>query len=350
MTRGDFNDRLLLGHERRNSREAELHFIRARLRGGHAVQGPPRRADHAVARRPGLRRRRACHPRPRHRHPRPSHTCSPPSRPPGRRTACVKAFHAAGLLFPWRHRKGPRKGELDWTAAAHSRRAAGPAQPPLRRRASPTAGTATSALPGGTATTSASSLPREEWISFIPGAHPGYITLEQYDANLARLAANAAAHGRDRPQRAAPRRTRAAPRHHHLRPLRAADDRPLPPPRRPADPHLHLPARQHRERAGPSARRSPGGSLDQAHRRSCSSTPSPRWPSKPRSPVSAELEHRAAEAGALRAAHVERARYLADLARRRYLAVDPANRLVAGTLEADWNTALRALHRRPGNL
>ncbi|MGH3154127.1 MAG: hypothetical protein ACRDOB_25840, partial [Streptosporangiaceae bacterium] len=29
--------------------------------------------------------------------------------------------------------------------------------------------------------------------------------------------------------------------------------------------------------------------------------------------------------------------------RRRYLAVDRANRLVAGTLEADWNTALRAL-------
>ena len=60
--------------------------------------------------------------------------------------------------------------------------------------------------------------------------------------------------------------------------------------------------------------------------------------------VSAELQHRAAEADALRAAHVERARYHADLARRRYLAVDPANRLVADTLEADWNTALRALN------
>jgi hypothetical protein len=57
--------------------------------------------------------------------------------------------------------------------------------------------------------------------------------------------------------------------------------------------------------------------------------------------VTAELQQRAA---ALRAAHVERARYHADLARRRYLAVDPANRLVADTLEADWNTALR-VHR-----
>jgi hypothetical protein len=40
--------------------------------------------------------------------------------------------------------------------------------------------------------------------------------------------------------------------------------------------------------------------------------------------VSAELGQRAAVADALRAAHVERARYHADLARRRYLAVDPA--------------------------
>jgi len=45
----------------------------------------------------------------------------------------------------------------------------------------------------------------------------------------------------------------------------------------------------------------------------------------------------------MRRAHVERARHRAELARRRYLAVDPGNRLVAQTLEADWNQALRAL-------
>ena len=59
--------------------------------------------------------------------------------------------------------------------------------------------------------------------------------------------------------------------------------------------------------------------------------------------VQAELDTRAAEADALRRQHVERARHRADLARRRYLAVDPDNRLVADTLEADWNDALRAL-------
>jgi hypothetical protein len=49
------------------------------------------------------------------------------------------------------------------------------------------------------------------------------------------------------------------------------------------------------------------------------------------------------QADRLRAAAVERAHYHTDLARRRYLAVDPANRLVADTLEADYNTALRGL-------
>jgi hypothetical protein len=60
--------------------------------------------------------------------------------------------------------------------------------------------------------------------------------------------------------------------------------------------------------------------------------------------VAAEPGQRADYAGQLRAAVVERARYHADLTRRRYLAVDPANRLVADTGEADWNTALRALN------
>jgi hypothetical protein len=59
--------------------------------------------------------------------------------------------------------------------------------------------------------------------------------------------------------------------------------------------------------------------------------------------VTDELTARAAQADQIRAAHVERAQHAADAARRRYLAVDPANRLVADTLEADWNDKLRAL-------
>src|SRR5207244_11034086 len=52
--------------------------------------------------------------------------------------------------------------------------------------------------------------------------------------------------------------------------------------------------------------------------------------------VEEELHNRAEEADRLRRQHVERARYEADLARRRYMAVDPTTRLVADALEAEW--------------
>jgi hypothetical protein len=42
---------------------------------------------------------------------------------------------------------------------------------------------------------------------------------------------------------------------------------------------------------------------------------------------------------------VERARYEAELARRRFLAIDPENRLVGRTLERDWETKLAELER-----
>ena len=55
------------------------------------------------------------------------------------------------------------------------------------------------------------------------------------------------------------------------------------------------------------------------------------------------MEARCEEVDRLRRKAVERARYEADLAQRRYLHVDPANRLVADSLEADWNHKLRAV-------
>ena len=59
--------------------------------------------------------------------------------------------------------------------------------------------------------------------------------------------------------------------------------------------------------------------------------------------VHEELHAQVEEAGRLRAQQVERARYAAELAQRRFLRVDPENRLVADVLEADWNTRLREL-------
>ena len=56
-----------------------------------------------------------------------------------------------------------------------------------------------------------------------------------------------------------------------------------------------------------------------------------------------EIEARHAEADQLRSRAVERAQIDADLAERRFMLVDPNNRLVADTLEREWNDKLRAL-------
>jgi hypothetical protein len=59
--------------------------------------------------------------------------------------------------------------------------------------------------------------------------------------------------------------------------------------------------------------------------------------------VQQEVEARIAETDALRRKHVARAHYEAELARRRFMNVDPDHRLVSGSLEAEWNNKLRAL-------
>jgi hypothetical protein len=59
--------------------------------------------------------------------------------------------------------------------------------------------------------------------------------------------------------------------------------------------------------------------------------------------VQEELQARLEEADRLRHQHVQRAQYEADQARVRYMRVDPNNRLVADTLETQWNDKLRSL-------
>ena len=334
----NFNDRLLLGLKGALS-EAELHFIKARLRGG--VLSKARRGDLITPLPVGLAYDAA------------GHVIPDPDaavrgaleylfatfEATGSATAVVKAFRAAGLTFPWRHLKGPRKGETDWKPLAH--------HSVLHVLHNPRYADAFTygryrhhKLPSGKWTSTI--LPRSEWISFIPGTHPGYITMDQYDANIAKLAANAAAHGRDRA--AGPPRegaalcqgiiicgtcgTRMTVRYHR---------------RRGADWPDYLCQRDGIQNARPICTAIPGAGLDQAIGQLLLATLTPLAVEAALT-VTAELEHRADQADALRAAHVDRARYHADLARRRYLAVDPANRLVAETLEADWNTALRALN------
>jgi DNA-binding XRE family transcriptional regulator len=59
--------------------------------------------------------------------------------------------------------------------------------------------------------------------------------------------------------------------------------------------------------------------------------------------VQQEIAQRVEQAAALRETQLQRCRYEAELARRRYVKVDPDNRLVADALEAEWNERLRQL-------
>jgi hypothetical protein len=65
--------------------------------------------------------------------------------------------------------------------------------------------------------------------------------------------------------------------------------------------------------------------------------------------VQQELQSRWDEADRLRRLQVDRAQYESELARRRFLRVDPDNRLVAASLEAEWNSKLRALSEAEQN-
>jgi DNA invertase Pin-like site-specific DNA recombinase len=332
---GEFNDRLLLGLKGTMS-EAELHFIRARLQGGilskarrgelqtplpvglvydpagRVVLDPDTGVQHALR-----------------------HLFDTFQRT-GSARAVVQAFAADGLLFPARVRVGERKGELVWMPLRHWRvlrtlhnpRYAGAFVYGRRKQSSTVDGKVT-----------LHELPREQWISLIPDAHPGYITFEQFETNQLTLSGNAQAHGTDRaggPAREGPALLqgmvicgrcgkRMTVRYHHRRGTELPD---------------YQCVGESIQAGSSRCLAVPGHGVDQAIAQLLLDTVTP-LALEVALTVQAELEARAEEADQLRRSHVERARQRAELARRRYLAVDPDNRLVADTLEADWNDALR---------
>ena len=117
---GDFNDRLLLGLKGTMS-EAELHFLRARLRGG--IMNRARRGELRIGLPVGLIY-----------DPRGRVVLDPDTQVQeslrllfdaferaGSAGAVVRLFRAQGLLFPRRPRYGPRRGELLWESLERTR-------------------------------------------------------------------------------------------------------------------------------------------------------------------------------------------------------------------------------------
>jgi DNA invertase Pin-like site-specific DNA recombinase len=333
----DFNDRLLLGLKGTMS-EAELHFIRARLRGGQLSKA--RRGELKMALPVGLVYDAA------------ERVTLDPDQAvqravrllfdtftaSGSARAVVKAFKRERLTFPARIRAGAHKGELTWAPLRHWRvlrtlhnpRYAGAfAYGRHRSRATPEGGSVVEPLE------------RHEWTALIHDAHPGYISWETYERNQTLLAANAAAHGGNRsagPAREGPALLqglticgrcgkRMTVRYHQRNGYSQPD---------------YQCQRDAIESGDSRCQSIPGQHIDHTISRLILDTLTPHALQTALS-IHSELAARAEEADRLRATHVERARHHADLARRRYLSVDPDNRLVADTLEADWNDALRAL-------
>jgi DNA invertase Pin-like site-specific DNA recombinase len=333
----DFNDRLLLGLKGTMS-EAELHFLRARLQGG--ILNKAKRGELAsplpvgfiydeqkrVRLDPDAQVREAIT------------LLFQTFRRIGAAYATVGYFNRQGLLFPRRLRKGLRKGELVWGELCHSRTLQLLHNP---RYAGAFVFGRTQTRKGPDGVTTYRKRPLQEWHSFVPGVHEGYISFEEYEDNQRRLRECAQAYGSERPK-SSPREgpallqglvicgvcgNRMTVRYHERQ------GSPLP---------EYICQRSGIEHGQPCCQRISGVTVDHVIGELLVETVTP-MALEVALAVQEELSSRVNEADRLRAKQVERARYEADLASQRYKQVDPNNRLVADVLEAEWNQKLRAL-------
>jgi hypothetical protein len=250
----------------------------------------------------------------------------------------VKLFHEQGLCFPRRIRKGPNKGELHWVKAAHSR-ILQVLHNPRYAGAFVYGRVRTRRLPDGKNSTT--KVARSDWQFVMPGIHAGYITWEQFEANQKRLSANALGFGGARkagPVREGPALLQGRVicgicgermgvhyniAYHQVAPTYVCQEASV----------------RNAERV---CQRVSGHVVDQAMSNLLLELMQPMTLEIALA-VQQEVEGRITETDALRRKHVERAQYEAELARRRYMKVDPDHRLVADSLEAEWNNKLRSL-------
>jgi len=235
-------------------------------------------------------------------------------------------------------RNGLNKGELHWVRAAHSR-ILQVLHNPRYAGAFVYGRVRTRRLPDGKHSTT--KVPRSEWQFVIPGTHAGYIAWEQFEANQKRLAENALGFGGVRkagPAREAPAllqgrvicglRGERMSIHYSIAYSQVAP--------------TYVCQEASIRMAEKVCQRVPGSVVDQAICKLLLELMQPITLQVALA-VQQEVEARITETDALRRKHVERAQYEAELARRRYMKVDPDNRLVADSLEAEWNNKLRTL-------
>ena len=337
---GYYNDRLLLGLKGTMS-EAELYLIRQRMLSGKLAKAE--RGELAVPLPIGYVRR-----------PSGEVVLDPDEQAQHVVRLVFSAFRRLGTLngvlrylvgqeiqLPVRVHSGPSKGELEWRRPtretlqimlhnpvyagyyAYGRRQVEP-----RRK-----------VPGRPST---GRVVKEagEWLVLLPGRMPAYITPEEYEANVARMAANR--------QTAA---TPGAPRDGSallsglLRCGRCGGHRMT----------VQLPRRVTGPRGPRTATRAPSTRSNYGTGGRCQHIAGPALDDWVASQVldavapaalevsmaaAAQAEDERAMLDKLWRQRLERARYAADRARRQYQLAEPENRLVARQLEADWEDAL----------
>jgi len=331
-----YNDRLLLGLKGTMS-EAELHILRARLQGGLLNQ----------ARRGALKLRL------------PTgfvydaldRVVLDPDKEvqesfrlffktfarTGTAHATVKYWRDHELRFPRRVHTGPCRGGLVWGTLTGNRaynvlcnpRYAGAFVYGRRRQVRRGGGKVRQVAVG-----------RDQWIVLLPDAHEGYITWSEYEENQARMRNNSQVQREAR--KSVPREgpallqglalcgrcgRRMTVRYHRrkeeLTPEYVCDG-------------------LAKKEAAPVCQFIPGAGIDEAIGDLLLEVVSPAAMEVSLA-VQQELRDRIEEADRLRFRQVERAQQEAELARQRFLQVNPSNRMVADVLEADWNNKLRAL-------
>jgi DNA invertase Pin-like site-specific DNA recombinase len=332
-----FNDRLLLGLKGTMS-EAELHVLHARLRGGFLNKA--RRGELCLPLPVGL-----------------VYDHEAPVLDPDRQvqdclrlffatfqrtgSACatVKYFHEQGLKFPYRGSKGFNTDNLAWIDLAHSR-ALQTLHNPRYAGAYVFGRNRTLKLVNGGV--SHERVPQEKWQVLLHGAHPGYISWQDYECNQQRLRENAQMHAGER--RSPPREGSAL-----LQGLvicgRCGGRMTV---RYPSRKGYVVPAymcqQEGIERAERFCQSILGVNIDSAIGRLLLDTLTPMTLEVALS-VQHEMQTRQKEVDRVHHQQVERARYDAELAKRRYMRVDPDNRLVADSLEAEWNEKLRRVNQ-----
>src|SRR5512142_936993 len=337
-----YSDRLLLGFLGTMS-EAELHWLRSRLLGGKLEKArdgrlrfrPPTGlvydAEGRIVLDPHEEVRQAIR------------LIFDLFEQSGSALAVVQHFNGHHIRCPTRLWGGARHGELAWGPLSHGRVLAILHNP----------GYAGAYVYGRTKTRSLS-LPGEDprvkgrtrqvrpedWPFLIPGHHPGFITWEQFQRNQRQLDENRT--GRDEDRRGALRegvallqgivRCGRCGRRMSVRYLQAGT----------------IPSYEcnsiHSHFAGATCQSMRGDEIDAAVARVFLEAMRPA-----QLEVSmAALDRIAAQARQLDRQWqltLERARYEAELARRRFLAVDPENRRVGRTLEREWNEKLTEIER-----